>query len=78
MVVSWTLSYAFDGSPVHDVKVRLVTNTNHTLESFFIQKKISARNVNQNGINIDKVYLCRISYKQYQNHFEIKTSILPQ
>jgi len=35
----WKKNYAFTGSPVEHVKVRLVANTNRTLEHFFIHKK---------------------------------------
>jgi hypothetical protein len=35
----WKTNYAFTGSPVEHVKVRLVANTNRTLEHFFIHKK---------------------------------------
>ena len=35
----WKTYYAFPGSPVENVKVQIVTNTNRTLESFFIHKK---------------------------------------
>ncbi len=35
----WKTYYTCAGSPVHDVKVRLVTKTNSTLERFFIHKK---------------------------------------
>ena len=31
--------YAFPVSPVENVKVQIVTNTNRTLESFFVHKK---------------------------------------
>jgi hypothetical protein len=37
----WKTYYAFSGSPVENIKVRIVTNTNRTLESFFIHKKPS-------------------------------------
>ncbi len=35
----WKKYYAFPRSPVEHVKVRVVANTNRTLESFFIHKK---------------------------------------
>ena len=35
----WKTYYAFSGLPVENVKVQIVTNTNRTLESFFIHKK---------------------------------------
>ncbi len=35
----WKTYYAFTGSPVEHVKIRLVANTNRTLEHFFIHKK---------------------------------------
>ena len=35
----WKTHYAFQGSPVEHVQVRLVANTNRTLEYFFIHKK---------------------------------------
>jgi hypothetical protein len=35
----WTEYYAFSGSNVKDVKVRLIGTTNRTLEDFFIHKK---------------------------------------
>jgi hypothetical protein len=35
----WKKYYAFLGSPVEQVKVRLVGNTNRTLENIFIHKK---------------------------------------
>jgi hypothetical protein len=37
----WKTYYAFPGSPLESVKVRIVTDTNRTLESFFIRKKPS-------------------------------------
>ena len=37
----WKENYAFTGSPVEQVRVRLVSNTNPTLETFFIHKKPS-------------------------------------
>jgi hypothetical protein len=37
----WKTNYAFPGSPVENIKVRIVANTNRTLESFFIHKKPS-------------------------------------
>lgn len=37
----WKKYYAFSGSPVEQVKVRLVSDTNRTLENFFIHKKPS-------------------------------------
>ena len=36
---SWKTYYAFPGSPVENVKVRIVSNMNRTLESFLIRKK---------------------------------------
>ena len=35
----WKTHYAFPGSPVENVKVRIVSNMNRTLESFLICKK---------------------------------------
>ena len=35
----WHKYYAFNGSPLQQVKVRLVPNTERTLETFFIHKK---------------------------------------
>ncbi len=35
----WKTYYAFPGSPSQHIKVILITNTNPTLESFFIHKK---------------------------------------
>ena len=35
----WKTYYAFPRSPVEDVNFGIVTNTNRSLESFFIQKK---------------------------------------
>lgn len=35
----WHEYYAYPGSSVYDVKVRLVANTNRTLETYFIHKK---------------------------------------
>ena len=35
----WKTYYAFHGSPIENVKVRIVPKTNHTLEHFFIRKK---------------------------------------
>ena len=35
----WKTYYGFPGSPVENVKVRIVSNMNHTLESFLIHKK---------------------------------------
>ncbi len=35
----WKTYYAFPGSPLQHIKVILFTNTNPTLESFFIHKK---------------------------------------
>jgi hypothetical protein len=35
----WKTYFAFSGSPVQQVKVRLVATTNRTLESFLIHKK---------------------------------------
>ena len=35
----WKTYYAFNGSPLQHVKVRLVPNTDRTLETFFIHKK---------------------------------------
>ena len=35
----WKIYYAFPGSPVENVKVRIVSNMNRTLESFLIRKK---------------------------------------
>ena len=35
----WKTYYAFPGSPVENVKVRIVSNTNRTLESLLIRKK---------------------------------------
>ena len=35
----WKTYYAFPGSPVENVKVRIVSNMNRTLESFLIRKK---------------------------------------
>jgi hypothetical protein len=37
----WKTYYAFPGSPLENIKVRIVTDTNRTLESFFIHKKPS-------------------------------------
>ena len=37
----WKTYYAFHGSSFKNVKVRIVTDTNRTLESFFIHKKPS-------------------------------------
>ncbi|CAF1607606.1 unnamed protein product, partial [Didymodactylos carnosus] len=36
----WKAFYAFPGSPVEQVKVRLIANTNRTLENMFIHKKL--------------------------------------
>ena len=35
----WKTYFVHSTLPVHDVKIRLVANTNRTLENFFIQKK---------------------------------------
>ena len=35
----WKENYAINGSPVEQVRVRLVPNTNPTLKNFFIHKK---------------------------------------
>ena len=35
----WKTYYAFPGSPLEHIKVRTVTDTNRTIESFFIRKK---------------------------------------
>ena len=37
----WKKYFGFDGSPLQDVTVKLVANTNRTLETFFIHKKPS-------------------------------------
>ncbi len=36
----WKKYYALSGSSVEQVKVRLVGNTNRTLDNFFIHKKL--------------------------------------
>ena len=37
--VWWKTYYAFQGSPIQNVSVRIVTNTSRTLEQYFIHKK---------------------------------------
>ena len=36
----WRTYYTFPGSPVENVKVRIVSNMNRTLESFLIHKRL--------------------------------------
>lgn len=57
----WTKYYALPGSLVKHVKVRLVANTNRTLESFFIHKKASKRAIDQNGNIINNNYHITVS-----------------
>jgi hypothetical protein len=45
----WKTYYAIPRSPVENVKLRLVAKTNRCLETFFIHKKNTTRNINQNG-----------------------------
>ena len=35
----WKTHYAFNGSPIEQIKVRIIAKTNPTVESFFIRKK---------------------------------------
>jgi hypothetical protein len=37
----WKKYFAFTGSPLQDIKLKLVARTNQTLETFFVQKKPS-------------------------------------
>ena len=49
----WKTYYAFPGSPFENIKVRVVNDTNRTLENFFIRKKPSRELLKKDGSNID-------------------------
>ena len=39
LYIWWKTYYAFHGSPIENVKVRIVAKTKNTLENYFIRKK---------------------------------------
>ena len=67
----WKTYYAFPGSPVESVKVQIITNTNRTLESFFIHKK-SPREIlikmEANKIRKIPMYSRNTTHKKTQQH----------
>ena len=52
-IYTWWKTYAFPGSPVENVQVRIVSNMNGTLDSFLIHKKPPPRDIDKDGSTLN-------------------------